>query len=369
MFCLGLMWLCFFPQPTGVCAMPRLSLEAVDVRRLPDLGLLFSVQDSAGEAVAGLRAEDFRLLVDGQLVEGLGIVPLAGQAERAVVFVLEASEHLRGPAFFAVRNLVADLGDRLAPRDRAALVLVTGAVTVATELTDDRARLKRALAEIGVAGTAVSLNSALNEALRLLRAAPESARAIVLFASGAGVVDEPLRAEVLSTARELRIPVHVFAAALQFEDPALPAFAGGTGGRFYPEPLGSNAAELARRALSGGSGRYRASVHLPGALDGRPRHAVVEVSTLSETASAEFSFLMTPYSGVSEKAIVDHARRSRARQSWWVVYFGAIAGGVVLALLRDWLGVGSAIARLLMLGLGLVTGAFLGFVLSRLDAP
>jgi von Willebrand factor type A domain-containing protein len=349
-------------------AVPRLLVEAVDVRRLPDLALLFTVVDGSGDEVAGLRAEDFRLLLDGQAIEGLSVAPAARQTERAVAFVLENSSRLRGRDFFDLRNLAAELSDRLPPGARVALVLDSDSVSVPVELTEDRVRFKRLLAEVSLGGNGVALYSAVSRALSMLRDAPERLRSVVLLASGEEVLDGAQRDSVFTAARELRIPIHVFAAALRFESPELPALAEASGGRFYPEPLSANAADLARRELASGGGRYAAAIRLTDALDARPRHGVIEVVASVGSASGEFSFLMTPEPGISNDAINEYFRRSRARQSWWIVYFGSVAGGLALALLRDRLGVAATSARLLFLAIGLAGGAVLGFLVAQLGA-
>jgi von Willebrand factor type A domain len=353
----------------SVRGAPRLLLDAVNVQRLPDLAFGFTAQDSDGAEIAGLRSQDLRFLLDGEPLPGLAILPAARQNGAAVLFVMEISARLRGPEFFQVRNLVAELTDRLPPEDRAALVLASASVSIPIRLTDDHARLKNALAELTLGGNAVSVFTALSRALAILRDAPESRREIVLLASGEDVADASLRDNVIALARQLHVPIHVFAAGLRFESPMLSTLAGETGGRYYPEPVSANAVDLARFALAGGVGRYSAGIHLNGPLDGRPTHAVLELATNGETAIAEFSFLLTRGPGISADAIQEYDRRASARQSWWFVYFGAIAGALVCVLLREALRLRYVLARLLLLGLGLAGGGFVGFVLSRLGMP
>jgi hypothetical protein len=350
--------------PAG--AVPRLEMQQVDVRGLPTLRLELTARDAAGEPLPGLRAEDFRLYLDGELVQGLSMASSDAQGRRAVVFVLESSSRLLGRDFFQARAMVSELADRLAASDRTALVSASEPGSPKLGLTEDKARLRRALGEIGVEGESVSLNRALQSALAELRDAPEPSRAIVLVASGQGISDPELREDVLARARELQIPIHAVAASLRFEGPVLPAYAERTGGRYYPEPASTNAADLARRGLASGSGRYSGAVRLAVAPDGRPHHAVLELSLLGQSVQEELSFLMTPEPGISTEAINDYYRRAGARQGWWMVYFGAIVGGIAFVALRDRLGLRGAASRLLVLAIGLATGALLGFVLSRL---
>jgi hypothetical protein len=92
---------------------------------------------------------------------------------------------------------------------------------------------------------------------------------------------------------------------------------------------------------------------------------MLEMFTLGQSSQQEFSFLMAEGHGISTDVMNDFMRRSGVRQGWWMAYFGAIVGGLLFVLLRDRIGLRGG---LMMLGVGLATGALLGFILSRLGA-
>ncbi len=354
------------PSGESTRVVSGLRVDRVDVRRLPVLGLDFSVKDRSGAPIAGLRSSDFRLFLDGVPVDSFQAWSDAEGEGRTVLFVLESSPWLQGRSFFRMKRFVEEAAERLSQSSKIGL-MVSGAKTrTLIDVTGQRDLVFPVLQELSPGGKELFLNTALLGALGKLRSTGARRAAIVLLASGKQNLDGDVRPEVLSTAARLGIPIHAVVADLRFESAGLASYAAGTGGRFYPEPTLGNAVDLVRQALADGEGRYHATIELTGPMDGRARRGVLELFLRGKTSRGEFAFLQSGTNGISSTRISEYHRRARARQQWWIMYGLAILG----ALLGVRIGVNLELVRVssrwLTLVTGLAVGAAAGFVLARL---
>src|ERR1041384_7247818 len=192
------------PKPTPT---PKPEPEVIEdvIKTTSNLVMVpVSVTDPAGQAVQGLKKEDFRLLEEGKQQEISGIgdpeqVPLA----IALLFDISSSTSQKG--FFASQQNAAATFLRLVmkPTDRAAIFTITGKPTMVQPLASAEASSAKMLS-IPAATTSVptAFYDTVTAAAKYLTTAPSNfRRVIVVLSDGDDNFSEQIRDQSLADYR------------------------------------------------------------------------------------------------------------------------------------------------------------------------
>ncbi len=318
--------------PAGV------TIERLDLTATPDIEARITVVDRAGDWVAGLRADEFDVRLDGEAVDlGAGGARLSSRfvdgEHLTVMIVVDVSGSMRA-SLGHVRAAIADFAARLGEDDEIGLVTVADAARVPIPPGADRARLALLLDSLAIGGNTAILDAVV-ASLDSLAARPAPRRALIVMSDG---VDNRSRAsaeEAATAARGHGIPVYAIALGEGADTTAMAALAGVSGGRLLRE---ADPAELQRlyADLAGLlQSEYRLSIRLADdQVGGWHELSVTLRSALSrvppERAADERPFLATRTPGVA-RGMVGSARAARDRTMvlrWWAL--GSLAALVPL---------------------------------------
>ena len=218
------------------------SLYRVDVDMV---ALTFTITDSKGKTVGGLRPEDIRILEDGvpqkiaSFAEGskprMRLLDEAPGSDGTNVFILLDTSNRMYEAFPHVCDSVAAFLQRLDPADSVALYSFSRNLSRAAPLTRDHALARAGLSNV-VAGDDTALLNSLLLTLRDAAKAP-GRKAVVVFSNGPDNASMVTPSDVGRVAEDEGIPIYVSSTQEEGGDrtlaTALQALTVRTGGKMY----------------------------------------------------------------------------------------------------------------------------------------
>ena len=208
----------------------------------------FSVTDSRGKPVSGLKPSDIRILENGvsqriiALTEGTKVILHAeGQEDGAVgasVFVLFDTSNAMYSVFPYVCDSIADFVRRLDPADSVAIYTFSRNLSRASPLTKDHLQARAGLIN-AVAGDDTALFNALLLTIRDAARVP-GRKAIVVFSNGPDNASMIGPEDVGRVAEDEGIPIYIVSTLRVTRDPAttnaLQTLVKRTGGHLYWAP-------------------------------------------------------------------------------------------------------------------------------------
>ncbi|HEX8707581.1 MAG TPA: VWA domain-containing protein [Pyrinomonadaceae bacterium] len=211
---------------------PRRVMETQESRAEPDEVLRIdtdlvpvdvTVTDAAGQPVRNLRAEDFKLYVDGaeQPLAFFNVEKRNG-AERpvALAFALDVSGSMTAEEMLRLQSAISIFTDRLSVNRSSVFAVMSFGMKVKTlqSLTNDREKLQRAFARLAAEPNGLSTHTydAVDDAVRLLvRNAPRTRerrlmkRAVVVVTDGFPVGDTVSVQTVIERANAADVSVYI----------------------------------------------------------------------------------------------------------------------------------------------------------------
>jgi len=300
----------------------EVALDALDVRRLPEVTCRFRVVDDAGAVRCGLGPADLRVLTDGREPKEARVrfQMSGGAVPPPLVLVVQATSEERGRGLFLLKSAVAGFLDRWPEGGEVALVSHGGDVRVDQAFTTDRRLLIDRLEAVPL-GRAEGRGyySALERAAALFGERGPGAGPVIYFCRPDPFGREDMRPE---SPRGLRGHPEV---------PIYPVL--------HPERDGDRTAaylgRLARKLTAGFTGHYTLTYGSPGGEDKRVHSLRIEwLSPGRPVAAAQVRYLAHSGSGLEpDLLLADEARRSLARR-----LIGSLIGLLAGALTLRWAG-------------------------------
>jgi VWFA-related protein len=310
------------------------TLQRVDVTRLPAVDVYLTVTDSKGDSVLGLTELEVSVAIDGapQKITSLTSA-LAGGESLAVVLLFDRSGSMK-TAQDGIRDAGVQFLRRLSRDDQMAVVSFDDKVRVDGRLSTDRGALETAIKAIAP-GRDTALYDAIQTALDLLKDVRTKRQAILVLSDGKDTRSRARAADVLAEAKKRGVPVFSVALGDAVDKGSLDRLAHETGGDALtatrPEQLRLLYQKIAERLQN----QYVVSFNSTYGEDGAWHTLAIDVKdAATKTATARREFIATKGIGVSPDLIRGFERRAEQ---------------------RDWAG---------LVGVGGVTGMVFGFVLA-----
>ena len=180
----------------------------VEVEKVRIVLLPTKVEDRRGRIIAGLTADDFKLLED-YIPQKIQFVSAESDAPVSVAFLLDVSGRMRvSGKLEAAKEAIRYFVDSLRPQDRFALIAFADEqVAWITEFTSDRQRfLDRLAVQTGYGQTA--LNDAVAAAPGLVQAGADGRKAIVLITDGVDNASRTNLDRAIELARRASVPIY-----------------------------------------------------------------------------------------------------------------------------------------------------------------
>ena len=304
------------------------TLQRVDVTRLPAVEVYLTVTDPKGDSVLGLTDAELSVSIDGapQKITSLTSA-LAGGESLSVVLLFDRSGSMN-TARDVTRDAAIQFLRRLSVDDQMAVVSFDDKVRVDGPLSKDRASLEAAIKGIA-AGRDTALYDAIQTALDLLKDVKTKRQAILVLSDGKDTRSTVKAADVLAEAKKRGVPVFSVAIGDAIDKGSLDRLAHDTGGDALtaarPEELRLLYQKIAERLQN----QYVLSFASTYGEDGAWHTLTIAVKDADPTtATARREFIATKGLGVSPDLIRGFERRAEQRDWAGLVGLGAVFGMV-----------------------------------------
>jgi len=327
-------WLVFATALTlgaALYAQPEkaVTLQRVDVTRLPAVEVYLTVTDPKGDSVLGLTELEVSVSIDGATQKITSLTSaLAGGESLAVVLLFDRSGSMK-TAHDGARDAAIQFLGRLSRDDQMAVVSFDDKVRVDGPLSTDRAALESAIKGIA-GGRDTALYDAIQTALDLLKNVRTKRQAILVLSDGKDTRSTVKAADVLAEAKKRSVPVFSVALGEAVDKGTLDRLAHETGGDAMtasrPDELRLMYQKIAERLQN----QYVLSFTSTYGEDGAWHTLTLAVKDADpKTATARREFIATKGLGVSPDLIRGFERSAEQRDWAGLVGVGVVAGMVV----------------------------------------
>ena len=356
----------------AAASAPRLALQRVDVSRLPDIHVYFTVTGDRGESLIGLTGREITVFCDGleQPVTALRSAVEGGEA-MAVVLLFDRSGSTRS-AIGQARDAAAGFIGRLAENDQVAVVSFDEAVSVDLALTADKTAGEAAVRALRP-GSDTALFDAVQAGLAEARKAAARRLALVILSDGRDNRSRATPAEAAGQARQEGVAVFTVGLGKAVDAAVLRELAESTGGRSFAAP--DPAALLALYQLIGDQmkNQYHLTFRPSFGRDEAWHKLEIRVGPPERRPGGRGPIFISTGPGVSRSVLGGFERRGAERRALALILpaaaLGALFGLLLAALLkllrRDLRLSPAAVAGLI--GLGALLGGLIGGILAAVS--
>jgi VWFA-related protein len=314
------------------------SVQRIDVSRLPTVDVYLTVADDKANAVLGLTELEVAVAIDAtpQKITSLTSA-LAGGESLAVVLLFDRSGSMK-TALDGTRDAAIQFIRRLSVNDRMAVVSFDDTVRVDAPLTNDREALERAVRGI-TTGTDTALHDAIKTALDLLKGVGTRRQAIVVLSDGKDTKSRLTQAEVLTDAKASGVPIFTLGLGRTVASGALERLARETGGVSMAAARAEELRSLYQAIAGQLANQYVMSFTSTVGSDEAWHRLTVEARAAGGAAvSAQREFIASQGPGVSRELVASYERavehQNIARQATVWAVLGLIAGVLIVSFVR-----------------------------------
>jgi uncharacterized protein YegL len=165
---------------------PRLEITGLNPANLPTVTVTVNVFDSVNQPVAGLTAEDFRVV--GALADQARVVQVRSFSDEAVpisvVLAIDVSSSMAGMPIESARAAANLFIDSIQPDDPVAVVTFSSGARLVQDFTTDKALLRQVINGLGFGGETFLFDGA-RAAVEQAAASDGARRAVILLSDGA----------------------------------------------------------------------------------------------------------------------------------------------------------------------------------------
>lgn len=351
---------------SALSQVQQINLQRIDVTRLPDVQLYFTVTDEAGNCVLGLNDNEIEISLDS-VVQSISRLEsaLEGDEYLAVVLLFDRSGSMKN-SLDQAKAAAQNFADRLSREDRMAVISFDDQVRIDSGLSSDRLQIKAAIESIEL-GNDTAFYDAIEQALILLENEPTNRQAVIVISDGRDTRSRQQKDEVLALIKEREIPLFAIGQGDRPDTGNLTEFAKITGGAFFqaadPNDLLSLYQMIAEQLIN----QYVLEFISSFGQDEKWHDLSLKVkNTQTGDASVSREFLAVRGVGVNRATVARHIRGLEQQNMLLVIGLGAGIGliiGMLLLLLIRLSRPRSVPAWFPALGL-LVSAAVLGAVLA-----
>jgi len=207
------------------------AFQRIDLVGMPTVSLYFTVTDSAGASVLGVRSEELALTLDG-VPQDIALLrsALEGGEHLAIAMLFDRSGSMK-TGLGAAREAGLEFLDRLSQGDQLAIVSFDTEVRVETNLTSDRTRVAAALDAIDK-GSDTALYDAVLVGLASLEQATTGRKALVVLTDGKDTRSTATYEAVVERAAAQGIPIYAIGLPVESDQAVLERMAAETGGAY-----------------------------------------------------------------------------------------------------------------------------------------
>ncbi len=364
---LGCFSLLLFPQEKLV------TIQRIDISRLPEIRIYLTVTDEKGESVPGLTGKELEVSIDDAVQPIVSLTSaFEGGVYLAVALLFDRSGSMKN-AIDKTKEAGMAFLKRMSEKDLIAIVTFDHRVQVDSNFTVNRAESERAIKQIALGGD-TALYDAIHEALALFEKAGTPRQAVVVLSDGKDTRSHLERKAVLDEAKKKGVPVFAVNLDAAGDKNNLEDLARQTGGNYFEAATPNDLLFLYRVIADQLNNQYVLAVHSDSGLDEQFHGLKI---TLKDPAGASVSvqreYIASKGPGVKRDTVTGLQKQVETRSAALVLGIGAVLGflmGLVILLLikimRPDIRIFSLISLALVLSsliLGGILGAFYYFLL------
>ena len=349
-------------------APASLTIQRIDITRLPEITVYLSVLDDAGKSILGIAAQEIELTIDGtvQTVSSVRSA-LEGGESLAVGLVFDRSGSMKS-ALAEAKQAAVDFLGRMSAGDQAAVISFDDTVRVDLGLSADLELAEAAVQGIGL-GKDTALYDAVNKGLDILGRASTKRLALIILSDGKDNRSRLKRPEVLALAKQKAVPVFTIGLGPGIDETSLTDLASGSGGSFFRAAGPRDLIRLYQTIADQLRNQYLLTFSLSSGRDDAWHDLrLVFKAPSGEMMSAGQRFLATTSPGVSREALSRYLGRPKRHGLAFSAGIGAIMGfslAVVLLFLAGLVRRRARLFRPYIAGL-LLAGTILGALVGLL---
>lgn len=308
--------------PADAQSVAKVGLQRIDIRKMPDVEVFFTVVDQEHRALLGLAPSDLNVTLDGAPQRPLQLASALSAGEHLAVALLFDRSGSMTSGLDAAKDAARDVLSRMSESDKVAVIAFDDRATVQAPLSSDRAAAAAAIQSIA-RGRNTALYDAIAVALETLSSATTRRVAIVVFSDGKDTRSQVSRQDVTARARERGVPVYVLGLPVESDAGALRVLTDETGGRLLEAKSAADVRSLYQRVADQLENQYILRFRLAPGGEGRWHTLAVGLTTGAPT---EREFLETLGPGVSSDRLAEFRRDVSTRGLARAAALGAIAG-------------------------------------------
>jgi VWFA-related protein len=309
-----------------------ITVQRIDVTRLPDITVYLTVTDAKGGSVLGLTALEVSVALDGTAQPLASLTSaIAGGESLAVALLFDRSGSMKS-ALDQAKDAAVQFIRRLSVADQMAIVSFDDKVRIDSGFSTDRAALEGAVRSIA-AGQDTALVDALRAALGLFKGVTTRRQAILVLSDGKDTRSQARADEVLAEAKAQGVAVFALGLGPAVDEAALDRFASPTGGAVLKAAQPGELLRLYQRIADQLTNQYRLT--FASTFGGDEKWHTLRVGVQGgdgAPAAAEREFISSLGPGVSRDVLSGAERREEGAGVLRDAALGA-AGGFVLGLL------------------------------------
>jgi len=207
-------------------------LQRIDVSRLPEIRIFFTVTDEEGNSIPGLTENELKIAVDGQELPISSLTSaFEGGVYLAVVLLFDRSGSMKDAIDESKEAGLAFL-KRMSGEDRIAVISFDHKVEVDSLFTKDREVSALAIDNISLGGD-TALYDAIHKAFVLLEKETTPRQACVILSDGKDTKSRLQRDELLETLKNKNIPIFAINLDTKGDKNNLKDLAQKTGGNYF----------------------------------------------------------------------------------------------------------------------------------------
>lgn len=325
-----------FPNISTFAANNKIHLHRIDVTRLPDVHVFFTVINTQGECVLGLSEKEMELYIDqnAQVITSVESA-LAGQEYMAVALLFDRSGSVKS-GLDQAKTAALDFVKRLNLNDKIAVISFDDRVRMDADFSRSRSEVESAISSIQT-GRDTALFDAVDTALDLLQKETYQRQALVVLSDGRDTKSLNTQPEIKARAKKEGVPIFTIGIGKNQDREDLKDISLGTGGIFLEAGEPEDLMRLYQTIGDQLQNQYHLTFTSSMGIDEQWHNLKILVKepgeqaagTLPLVAAAEREYIATKGMGITRKTVSESLQKIKRENMVLILAIGALLGLVL----------------------------------------
>jgi VWFA-related protein len=295
---------CLLLAPLDATAQTKtVTLQKIDLSRLPRIELYLTVTDEKSRSVLGLTDQELAVAVDDVPQKTLSVKSALIQGQTLTVALVIDRSGSMSKAMAEAKKAAVEFSRRLSLGDRLAVISFDDTASLDLDLSQDRGQIEQAIDRIKL-GRDTALYDAVQKALDILQASGGPRQAVVILSDGKDNRSKRTKDEILAEVNGLSVPLFTIGLGPGIDEAGLAELASRTGGHFFKAAAAKDLWLLYQAIAEQLTNQYFLSFDLASGLDEKWHSLKVLFKAPSGAeASTAKPFIATTGPGVSRPTL------------------------------------------------------------------